>query len=145
MDEADILADRVGILIKGNLACLGSPLFLKTRFDVGYRVTFVKTRGMEHLKLESLLNSHFLRVRKTSEVYDEVSYLIPGSEARNLADFFATLDARLDELYIRSYAVAMCSLEDVFLKLRSANIPDLFGNLRYFMNDEESGRLIDGR
>ena len=29
MDEADILADRIAIMAKGRISCLGSPLFLK--------------------------------------------------------------------------------------------------------------------
>ena len=96
MDEADVLADRVGILCKGHLHCLGSPLFLKNRFGVGYRITFVRRRGEVQPKIESLLNSHFSRVRKASEVYDAVSYIIPGRQACNFGDFFSTLDARLD-------------------------------------------------
>jgi ABC-type multidrug transport system ATPase subunit len=29
MDEADILSDRIAIMTKGKISCLGSPLFLK--------------------------------------------------------------------------------------------------------------------
>ena len=32
MDEADVLGDRIGIMCKGSLQCLGSSLFLKNRF-----------------------------------------------------------------------------------------------------------------
>ena len=42
MDEADVLGDRIGIMCKGTLQCLGSSLFLKNRFGAGYRLTFVK-------------------------------------------------------------------------------------------------------
>jgi ATP-binding cassette subfamily A (ABC1) protein 3 len=42
MDEADILGDRVAIMTAGQLICLGSPLFLKNRFGVGYNLTMVK-------------------------------------------------------------------------------------------------------
>lgn len=40
MDEADILADRKAILNKGKLTCIGSSLFLKTRFGVGYHLKY---------------------------------------------------------------------------------------------------------
>jgi ATP-binding cassette subfamily A (ABC1) protein 3 len=42
MEEADILADRIGIMNKGKLRCLGSPLFLKNRYGVGYTLTITK-------------------------------------------------------------------------------------------------------
>ncbi len=38
MDEADILADRKAILTKGKLRCIGSSLFLKNRFGLGYHL-----------------------------------------------------------------------------------------------------------
>jgi ATP-binding cassette subfamily A (ABC1) protein 3 len=42
MDEADILGDRIGIMANGEINCLGSSLFLKNRFGVGYNLTMVK-------------------------------------------------------------------------------------------------------
>ncbi len=42
MEEADILADRIAIMHEGKIHCLGSPLFLKNRFGVGYNLTVVR-------------------------------------------------------------------------------------------------------
>jgi ATP-binding cassette, subfamily A (ABC1), member 3 len=38
MDEADILSDRIAIMSKGKVACLGSSNFLKDKFGVGYNL-----------------------------------------------------------------------------------------------------------
>mmetsp|Transcript_6173 Transcript_6173/g.5556 ORF Transcript_6173/g.5556 Transcript_6173/m.5556 type:complete len:104 (-) Transcript_6173:3170-3481(-) len=43
MDEADYLGDRIAIMGEGRLQCLGSPLFLKSKFGVGYSLTIVKS------------------------------------------------------------------------------------------------------
>ena len=51
MDEADLLADRKAIVTKGKLRCLGSSLFLKNKFGVGYHLTY----GY-HCVLTSILN-----------------------------------------------------------------------------------------
>ena len=40
MEEADILGDRVAIMAKGSLRCLGSSLRLKQKFGAGYQVCF---------------------------------------------------------------------------------------------------------
>jgi len=42
MDEADILGDRIGIMVKGKVTCLGSSLFLKKKFGCGYNLTMLK-------------------------------------------------------------------------------------------------------
>lgn len=47
MDEADILADRIAIMSEGAIQCVGSSLFLKNRFGIGY-----------NLKIEKAANSN---------------------------------------------------------------------------------------
>lgn len=39
MEEADILGDRIAIMARGNLRCLGTSLRLKQKFGAGYQVT----------------------------------------------------------------------------------------------------------
>ena len=39
LDEADELADRIGIMNKGSLLILGNSDFIKKRFGAGYTVT----------------------------------------------------------------------------------------------------------
>jgi len=59
MDEADVLGDRIGIMCKGTLQCIGSSLFLKNRFGVGYKITMVKKRRKAHPALEKFMESYF--------------------------------------------------------------------------------------
>lgn len=42
MDEADLLGDRIAIISHGKLQCCGSPLFLKSTYGDGYKLTVVK-------------------------------------------------------------------------------------------------------
>ena len=42
MEEADMLCDRIAIMAEGRLAAGGTPMDLKQRFGVGYRLTVVK-------------------------------------------------------------------------------------------------------
>lgn len=41
MDEADLLGDRIAIMVKGQIACNGTPVFLKNKFGTGYILTIV--------------------------------------------------------------------------------------------------------
>ena len=51
MDEADILGDRIGIMTGGKMTCLGSSMFLKSRFGVGYVMTIVKGSPLPNTKI----------------------------------------------------------------------------------------------
>lgn len=44
MEEADVLCDRIAIMVEGRLAAVGTSLDLKSQFGVGYTLTVVKTR-----------------------------------------------------------------------------------------------------
>ena len=39
MEEADILGDRIGIMAKGRLRCIGTSIRLKSRFGTGFITT----------------------------------------------------------------------------------------------------------
>jgi ABC-type multidrug transport system ATPase subunit len=58
MDEADILGDRIGIMTGGQLVCLGSSLFLKNRYGVGYILKMVKMYKEDNLKIEKYLQQN---------------------------------------------------------------------------------------
>ncbi|CEM20220.1 unnamed protein product [Vitrella brassicaformis CCMP3155] len=47
MEEADLLADRKGVLSKGRLQCVGSSLFLKTTFGIGYYLEIQPSRPQQ--------------------------------------------------------------------------------------------------
>jgi ATP-binding cassette subfamily A (ABC1) protein 3 len=48
MDEADILGDRIGIMAQGKISTLGSSLFLKKKFGIGYNVTMIKKESEDN-------------------------------------------------------------------------------------------------
>ncbi len=42
MDEADFLGDRIGIMNQGKMVSLGSSVFLKNKYGVGYNMVIVR-------------------------------------------------------------------------------------------------------
>jgi len=57
MDEAEFLADRVAIVSKGQLKCIGSSLYLKNQFSKGYKVQVDKLDETKDLEeFERLIN-----------------------------------------------------------------------------------------
>ena len=82
MDEADVLGDRIGIMAKGKVVCLGSSLFLKNRYGAGYKLTMVKKLKKPNKKIQPYLERVFGRVEKLSEVSQEISFKINYDQAQ---------------------------------------------------------------
>lgn len=65
MDEADLLGDRIAIMVKGRLVCYGSSSFLKNKFGTGYVLTIVLNLEHSNLKdFNSYINAIFAVIRK---------------------------------------------------------------------------------
>lgn len=74
MDEADILGDRIGIMAKGKLTCLGSSMFLKNKFGVGYNLTIVKSTTEPNTSIIDYMYEKLgPNVRKQSEIQSEMT------------------------------------------------------------------------
>lgn len=74
MDEADILGDRIGIMAGGQLICLGSSLFLKNKFGVGYNITMVKKNKKPNTIVKRFLEENLGDVKLLSEVSTEITF-----------------------------------------------------------------------
>lgn len=92
MDEADILGDRIGIMTGGKLICLGSSLFLKNRFGVGYNLTMVKNSKEPNTIVGKYLKEKIGDVKKLSEVSSEITYQIPTALSYKFKEFFNHFD-----------------------------------------------------
>jgi hypothetical protein len=53
--QAEVLGDRVAIMARGRLRCVGSALWLKARFGLGYRLVVTTTRAIGHATEETVL------------------------------------------------------------------------------------------
>ena len=124
MDEADILGDRIGIMSAGQLSCLGSSMFLKRKFGVGYNLTMLKT-GHEPNAL--VLPYFWYRlgtdVKKLTEVQSEITLQIPNHYSHKFKAFFENFDADLDRLEVLAYGISVTTLEDVFMKVGHMSDP----------------------
>ncbi len=69
MDEADILGDRIGIMCAGKMTCLGSSIFLKKKFGIGYNMVAVKESAEPNTLLMPYLQKNLgNKTQITSEI-----------------------------------------------------------------------------
>ncbi|CAG9334828.1 unnamed protein product [Blepharisma stoltei] len=129
MEEADVLADRIAIMSQGKLRCLGSSLFLKKRYGVGYYLTIVKEVGVSSKshtrKVTEFINSCIPNAVLMSNVHAEITFQIPTSSSSKFTTFFSRLDSSLRRLKLRSYGVSVTTLEEVFLRVARGDDQEL--------------------
>ncbi|KAM4578194.1 ATP-binding cassette sub-family A member 2 isoform 1-T1 [Fundulus diaphanus] len=142
MDEADLLGDRIAIISHGKLKCCGTPLFLKSSYGDGYKLTLVKKQsegrgqGSQPKHPSSLSPSSSLspcseaRVTQfiqqfvascllVSDSNTELSYVLPSESVKKgcFERLFQALEQSLASLALTSFGVMDTTLEEVFLKV----------------------------
>ncbi|KAJ0985553.1 hypothetical protein J5N97_003909 [Dioscorea zingiberensis] len=130
MEEADILSDRIAIMAKGKLRCIGTSIRLKSKFGSGYitNVSFAgntpaqsQNTNADSSETQVELVKQFFRNRLGVEPKEEnqtfLTYVIPHEKEGLLADFFAELQDREEEFKISDIQLGLTTLEEVFLNI----------------------------
>jgi len=128
------LGDRIAIMSRGQLRCVGSPLFLKKAYGVGYQLTIEKRRmasdelhdEAEEAKnadeqangdiietdraLRHIITSAVPEASQLSNSDTELSYLLPMGAASLFATMFDNLDDEIDRGTICSYGVSLTTI-----------------------------------
>jgi ABC-type multidrug transport system ATPase subunit len=130
MEEADILSDRIGIMAKGKLRCIGTSIRLKSRFGTGFiaNVSFsVTTNGQAtpnrdvvdttHHEDVKQFFKHHLNVEPKEENKSFLTFVIPHDREVLLPNFFKELQDRVSEFGIADIQLGLTTLEEVFLNI----------------------------
>jgi len=124
MDEADLLGDRIAIMAEGLLRCVGSSLFLKKKFGVGYQLTIIKNPeqkddapvGMNlNETLNGIVKGAVPSASVLSNVGTEMKFQLPLDESNGFVAMFELLDAQILMNTIETYGVSVTTLDEVFL------------------------------
>ncbi|XP_054077695.1 ATP-binding cassette sub-family A member 10-like isoform X1 [Rissa tridactyla] len=116
MDEADILADRKAFMSHGRLKCVGSSLFLKKKWGIGYHLRIHVSESCDLENVTALVKQYIPNVIFSGHSQYELRYKLPLENVNKFPDLFSGLDSCSDQGII-NYGVSMTTLEDVFLRL----------------------------
>ncbi|NXY90850.1 ABCAA protein, partial [Alcedo cyanopectus] len=117
MDEADIIADRKAFILHGRLQCVGSSLFLKKKWGIGYDLRIHVSESCDLENMTSLVKQYIPNVMFSGHSQYELRYKLPLEHVNRFPDLFRSLDSCSDQ-GILNYGVTMTTLEDVFLRLQ---------------------------
>ncbi|KAI7815451.1 ABC subfamily A member [Rhyzopertha dominica] len=125
MEEADALCSRVGIMVKGELRCLGSTQHLKNLYGAGYTLemklrggdrTPTSTTGDSPNELRDFVASLFSDATLQESFADRLVFSVPQQSVPSLANCFLQLEKAKSEYEIEEYSFSQTTLEQVFLK-----------------------------
>lgn len=127
MEEADILGDRIAIMARGQLRCLGTSLRLKQKFGSGYQIAVSVSPGtgappsLEDLARRSAAVKKFFYEGLGLEPVDEskayISFVVGRELEPQLAAFMARLERDSEALGVSDIQMSLTSLEEVFLNI----------------------------
>ena len=136
MDETEVLCTNIGIMVNGELKCLGSLQHLKSKYGEGYtllaKIKLSNETNTDSDKAESSLD----KVNEfTSLVLDKfqpsmlkesrdgfVNIHISDNSTMLLANLFSMIENCKDEFCIEYYVVTQTKLEQIFLNFASKQI-----------------------
>ncbi|KAL3513213.1 hypothetical protein ACH5RR_025930 [Cinchona calisaya] len=147
MEEADVLGDRIGIMAKGRLRCIGTSIRLKSRFGTGF-VASVSFSGATSgtPAMEDTVNSK--QIEAVKQFFKDHLDVVPKEESKSfltfviqhekeslLTNFFAELQERETEFGIADIQLGLTTLEEVFLNIAKQ------AELETAMNEESYATL----
>jgi len=117
MEEAESVCNKIGIMVNGQLRCLGSSQHLKSRFGGTYRLT-VSMRNPNAAAVQPQIEAAFGRTFghgiQLIEGYSTTMTFDVGVIG-NLGQVFDLLEQEKDNFGISSYSLYQVNLEQVFM------------------------------
>ncbi|XP_030521657.1 ABC transporter A family member 2-like isoform X1 [Rhodamnia argentea] len=129
MEEADILSDRIGIMAKGRLRCIGTSIRLKSRFGTGFiaHVSFTANNGASPPGGDAISKTDQEAVKQFFKTHLDIvpkeenkaflTFVIPHDREAILTKFFAELQDKQEEFGIVDIQLGLTTLEEVFLNI----------------------------
>lgn len=130
MDEADVLSDRVSVIVDGTLKCIGSSLSLKNNFGDGYRISII-TQKPE--MLIEILSYEFPALKVLDSSGGSLVVGIPLDKVEEIEKFFRAVEGideslnRIKEL-IEDWGISNTTLEEVFMRVTGKKISSELSN-----------------
>jgi len=116
MEEADALCDRLGIIVDGELKCIGASSELKQKFGGGYKVSITVTDSQYENDAKQLLLSLAPNARIINSLAGTTKYEIAKHELQ-LSSFFNQFENSKEKYHIRDWGISNTTLEEVFQKI----------------------------
>jgi ATP-binding cassette, subfamily A (ABC1), member 3 len=131
MDETEALCSNIGIMVNGELKCLGNLQHLKGKYGDGYtllaKISLInndqalqteKINRFISFLLEKFLNQSYVKENRDGFVNIHIS----DNSTQALSNIFSMIESVKDEFNVEYYVVTQTKLEQIFLNFASRQI-----------------------
>ena len=141
LEEAEILGDRIGIMLDGRYVCSGTGSFLKNKYPCGYNINFlIKNNFGNRMDLLDELKEidKSVVIKVSSKNLFKVNFSNMNDNSINLIFDKIEKNSFKQKYGIINYTISSTSLEDVFLKLNNNELSKImFNNTKLFQKSNE--------
>eukprot|EP01133_Synstelium_polycarpum_P009020 gene9020-10578_t len=117
MDEAEILCDRVCIINKGAMKCIGRNSDLKTRYGAGHTLSVSTTSDTP---IHQFITDLIPNVKLIHEISLSKSYAVPRTSIK-LSNLFKAIQENKERFNISDWGICQSGLEEVLLQATDEN------------------------
>eukprot|EP00455_Lapot_gusevi_P052020 TRINITY_DN7870_c0_g5_i1.p1 TRINITY_DN7870_c0_g5~~TRINITY_DN7870_c0_g5_i1.p1 ORF type:complete len:341 (+),score=73.75 TRINITY_DN7870_c0_g5_i1:73-1023(+) len=115
MEECEATCSRLGIMVSGRLAVLGTPQHLKSKYGTGYFME-VKTTEENVSAVREFIERVLVGAQLEELHGGRLKYRIP-QRGLSLSAIFSELEQNKAELHIEDYSISQSTLEQIFLSI----------------------------
>ncbi|KAH8238979.1 hypothetical protein KR038_011395 [Drosophila bunnanda] len=117
MEEAEVLGDTICILANGKLQTTGSPLELKRRSGIGYRLKLeVSDFSYRENEIMEIIRDYVPPASVLNVVKPTANICLPYAYKKQFPEMLHKLESNMNRLGIQTISMTDTTLEDVFLK-----------------------------
>ena len=122
MEEADILGNRIAILSKGKLHCIGTSVRLKSNFGSGYKLLVQLNKEKisadpTHAETVMARLNPLIDLMPIDQSNDTITYSLNHNEADAAREILQKVEGCKEELGLKGLQLNLSTLEEVFLNV----------------------------
>ncbi|KAJ3029940.1 UNVERIFIED_CONTAM: hypothetical protein HDU68_010626 [Siphonaria sp. JEL0065] len=118
MEEAETLCQRIGIMAKGSLRCIGQPLRLKELYGTGFKLSFYSQAENTERACKFVESVLPVGWRKIDAFSTTTAYEFPAA-AGAIPELFEKMEREKEANGIAEWGISQTTLEEVFIKIIS--------------------------
>ena len=123
MEEADVLADRIAVVVDGRIKCVGSPLNLKNVYGDGYKVSLVCEPGNE-VNAIKLMDQIAPSNKFVDDSGGSMIFTVPLSSTKEITPLFKLIEEVDEDIHDRSQIGSYATDEDALIAKLKSHVSD---------------------
>ena len=126
MDEIEALSTKLGIIIKGELKCIGNIQDIKSNYGNGFTLLVKITLNAEQNELIKRFSSFILKKYKYVELKENrdgfLNFHLKENSFNLFSNIFELMEEQKERFSIEYFTITQTNLEQIFLNFHQAKL-----------------------